>query len=95
MYGLPDGKPERNFNITELALTFGATFSARTYSGDIKQMTEILKEAINHKGCSIVEVMQYCPTYNPEASPEWFKDHIQVIEKPFNSKEEAVKASDT
>jgi len=94
MYGLPDGRPEREINIAEMALSFNSTFVARAYSGDIVQLTEILKKAIKHKGCSIVEVMQYCPTYNKEASPKWFQEHIEKLEKPFKTKEEAIKASD-
>jgi 2-oxoglutarate/2-oxoacid ferredoxin oxidoreductase subunit beta len=94
MYGLPDGRPEREINIVEMALSFNSTFVSRTYSGDIIQLTEILKKSIQHKGCSIVEVMQYCPTYNKEASPKWFQEHIEKIEKPFKTKKEAVKASD-
>ena len=93
MYGLPDGRPERDINIAEMVLSFNATFVSRAYSGDVVQLTEILKEAINQKGCSIVEVMQYCPTYNPEASPKWFQEHIEKVEKPFKTKEEAIKAA--
>jgi len=93
MYGLPDGKPERNINIAEMVLSLNATFVSRTYSGNIPQLTEILKKAIQHKGCSIVEVLQYCPTYNKEASPQWFQEHIKKLEKPLKTKEEAVKAS--
>ena len=90
MYALPDGKPERNINISKMALDFNATFLARGYSGDINQLTEIIKKAVNHKGCSVIEVMQYCPTYNPEMSPQWFTEHIQAVEKPFESIKEAL-----
>lgn len=93
MYALPDGKPERDINILEMALCHNATFVSRAYSGDINQLTEILKKAVNHKGCSIVEIMQYCPTYNPEVSPQWFNEHVEKIENPFTTKEEAVKAT--
>jgi len=93
MYGLPNGRPERDINIAEMVLSLNATFVSRAYSGDIVQLTKILKKAIQHKGCSIVEVMQYCPTYNKEASPKWFQEHIEKIEKPFKTKEEAIKAS--
>ena len=94
MYGLPDGRPERDINIAQLALSLDPTFVARGYSGDINQLTEIIKKAVNHKGCSIVEVMQYCPTYNPEASPMWFQEHISKIDRPYLTAEEASKEAD-
>jgi len=76
MYAFPDGKPEGNINIGELVLSLNPTFFARAYSNDPKQLTEILKEGINHKGCSVIEVMQICPTYNPESNHDWFKERI-------------------
>jgi len=91
MYGLPDGKPERNINIAQMVLSLDTTFVSRGYSGDINQLTDILKKAINHKGCSIVEVIQYCPTYNSEVSPAWLQEHIQKIEKPYSTKDDAFK----
>jgi len=93
MYGLPDGRPEREINISKLALDNNATFVARTYSGDVLQMTDILKKAINHKGCSVVEIMQYCPTYNKEASPQWFQEHIEKLENTFDTIEEGIKST--
>ncbi|MDD3474862.1 MAG: thiamine pyrophosphate-dependent enzyme [Candidatus Dojkabacteria bacterium] len=95
MYGLPDGKPEREMYISDLVLGQRATFFARAYSGDMLQMIEIFKSAINHKGCSIVEILQYCPTYNKEANPEWFAQKIQKLAQPVQSLEEAIKTSKT
>jgi pyruvate/2-oxoacid:ferredoxin oxidoreductase beta subunit len=58
-------------------------------------MSEIFKEAISHKGCSVVEIAQICPTYNKESSPQWFAQRIEKIEKPVDSLEEARKVVDT
>lgn len=80
MYALPDGKPERSMQIWELVLALNPTFYARTFSGDLQQMTTVVKEGIKHKGCSVIEVMQYCPTYNPECDIKWFKERIRVLE---------------
>ena len=80
MYGFPDGKPEGNINIGELILSLNPSFFARGYSGDIEQLTNIIEEGIKHKGLSVIEVLQLCPTYNKENTPEWFKEHIKAIE---------------
>ncbi len=89
MYGLPDGRPEREFNIGEIVLSNKPSFFARGYSGDPLQLSEIIKEAINHKGCSIIEIMQICPTYNREVTPQWFNERIEKLEKKADSLESA------
>jgi 2-oxoglutarate/2-oxoacid ferredoxin oxidoreductase subunit beta len=79
MYGLPNGIPERNLNISEFILNLQPSFFAKTYSGDPLSMSEIFKEAINNKGCSVIEIMQICPTYNKEFTPEWASQHIKKV----------------
>jgi len=79
MYGLPDGKPERDLDITKFILSLSPTFYAKTFSGDPTKLTEIIKEGVKHKGCSVIEIMQLCPTYNKEMTPEWFKNHSEDI----------------
>jgi len=79
MYGLPSGRPERDLNVSEFILNLQPSLYARTYSGDPKEMTEIIKEAVQNKGCSVVEIMQLCPKYNKEFSPEWAGQNIKKI----------------
>lgn len=49
-----------------LALISGASYIARAYSGEPKQLTDILVEAIAHPGFSFVHVLCECVTYCPE-----------------------------
>lgn len=95
MFGLPQGRPEREILISDLVLSQNATFFARTYSGDLQQMVEIFKSAINHKGCSVVEIAQLCPTYNKEANAGWFSQKIQKLEKPAQTIQQAMEISKT
>lgn len=81
MYAFPDGKAEGNINIGELVLSLNPTFFARGYSGDPSQLTEIIKEGVKHKGFSVIEIMQVCPTYNPESNNDWFKERIRETER--------------
>ena len=94
MYGLPEGRPESEINIGKLVLNENASFFARGYSSDPLQLTEIIKAGINHKGCSVIEILQICPTYNKASSPEWFAQRIEKVEKPLDSIEEARKLVD-
>ena len=47
-----------------LALTLGATFVARSFSGDKKQLVPILKAGLSHKGFAIVDVISPCVSFN-------------------------------
>ncbi len=47
-----------------LALTLGATFVARSFSGDKKQLVPILKAGIAHKGLALVDVISPCVSFN-------------------------------
>ena len=47
-----------------LALTLGATFVARSFSGDKAQLVPILKAALAHKGFAFIDVISPCVTFN-------------------------------
>ena len=47
-----------------LALTLGATFVARSFSGDKKQLVPILKAGLAHRGFAIVDVISPCVSFN-------------------------------
>jgi 2-oxoglutarate ferredoxin oxidoreductase subunit beta len=51
------------FDVVELSKAAGATFVARTTTYHIKQMTDIIQQAILHEGFSVVEIFSQCPTY--------------------------------
>lgn len=80
VFGFPEGKPEGNINIGQLCLSLDTSFFARGYSADPQQLTEIIKKGIKHKGCSVIETLQICPTYNPQSSPQWYNERIKKVE---------------
>jgi 2-oxoglutarate ferredoxin oxidoreductase subunit beta len=47
-----------------LALSIGATFVARSFSGDKEQLVPILKAAIAHRGFALLDVISPCVTFN-------------------------------
>ncbi|MFQ5536144.1 MAG: 2-oxoacid:ferredoxin oxidoreductase subunit beta [Gemmatimonadota bacterium] len=47
-----------------LALSLGATFVARSFSGDKRQLVPILKAGLEHKGFAFVDVISPCVTFN-------------------------------
>ena len=59
----PFGNTNQAFDIVELVKGAGASFVARTTTYHVLEMQKILKQAILHKGFSMVEVLSQCPTY--------------------------------
>src|ERR1041385_6992321 len=58
----------------ELAIQLGATFVARSFSGDKKQLHTLLKAAIAHRGTVMIDVISPCVTFNDhEGSTKSYK----------------------
>jgi 2-oxoglutarate ferredoxin oxidoreductase subunit beta len=66
----PQGSGIRPLRPASLALTAGATFIARGFTGDPNGLAQILVEAIQHPGFAFVQALSPCPTFRPEQM-EW------------------------
>jgi 2-oxoglutarate ferredoxin oxidoreductase subunit beta len=77
----PSGNPDAPVNGLSLALAAGGTFLARAFSSQPKQMVQMIKEAINHPGFAIVEVMSPCVTFNKVNTYQWFKENVYSVEE--------------
>lgn len=64
----PKGEFLKPLNPILLALSSGASFIARCNARDIEHTTEVLKQAIKHKGFSFVEILQDCIIFNLEVN---------------------------
>jgi 2-oxoglutarate ferredoxin oxidoreductase subunit beta len=58
----PYGNPDPNFDIAKLAIGAGASFVARGTAYHANQIDKLIAEAIQHKGFSVVEILDDCPT---------------------------------
>ncbi|HEX5414431.1 MAG TPA: thiamine pyrophosphate-dependent enzyme [Chloroflexota bacterium] len=71
---LPEATILEGLNPIALAVGAGYTFIARGYALDVRYLSNLLAQAISHKGSAFVDVLQTCPTYNDLYTKEWF-DH--------------------
>lgn len=69
------------FNPIATAIAQDASFVARVFCGDIEQSKEILKQAILHKGYSLVDIFQPCVTYNKINTFKWFKENTYYLDE--------------
>ncbi|MCB5235191.1 MAG: thiamine pyrophosphate-dependent enzyme [Candidatus Cloacimonetes bacterium] len=60
----PQGNLETPFHTLGLIMEAGASFVARAYSARIPQLSELITQAVLHKGFSFIEVLQPCVSYN-------------------------------
>src|SRR6202522_2086974 len=76
----PYGNMDSPVNPVTLALSAGATFVARAFSGEQKHLVELLKAAISHKGFSFLDVFSPCVTYNKDNTFQWFRPRVKKLE---------------
>jgi 2-oxoglutarate ferredoxin oxidoreductase subunit beta len=66
-----------------LAIQLGASFVARSFSGDKKQLLSILKASLSHRGTSLIDVLSPCVTFNDHEgstkSYAYAKDHDEPL----------------
>src|SRR5260370_20250435 len=75
------GNIEAPVNPISLALAAGATFVARGYSAEQKHLTDLIKQAIQHKGFSFLDIFSPCVTYNHDNTFQWFRPRVKKLEE--------------
>jgi 2-oxoglutarate ferredoxin oxidoreductase subunit beta len=70
-------------DICELGIILGATYVARSFSGDRKQLSPLIQGALAHKGSAILDVISPCVTFNNHEgstkSMKYVKEHLDPI----------------
>jgi len=90
----PFGSLNHQFNPLATAMISGATFVAQSFSGDIPHMTSIIKQAIQHKGFALVNILQLCVTFNKVNDFKWYKDRIYKLDEQGHDPNDYDKALD-
>lgn len=72
----PEGSIESTLSPLEIALASGATFVAQSFSSDLKQLTSLIEQGIQHEGFSLINVFSPCVTFNKINTYDWFKENI-------------------
>jgi len=90
----PEGSIEEPFNPLASALINHASFVARGFAGDIPHLTNLLTAGIQHQGFAVLNILQPCPSYNKTMTPDWYRQHIQYLEKQNHQPTDFNKALD-
>ncbi|MFN7981567.1 MAG: 2-oxoacid:ferredoxin oxidoreductase subunit beta [Vicinamibacterales bacterium] len=78
-----------------MAMTLGATFVARSFSGDKAQLVPLLKAGIMHKGMAFIDVISPCVTFNDHEgstkSYAYTREHnVEIVEAVFVPPSESI-----
>jgi len=76
----PFGSIDEPVNPLLLALSSGATFVARTFSGDVEHMASIIEKAIMHDGFALIDDLSPCVTFNRVNTYDWFRARVYKLE---------------
>jgi 2-oxoglutarate ferredoxin oxidoreductase subunit beta len=67
----------------QLALTLGASFVARSFSGDKEQLVPLIQAALHHPGFALIDVLSPCVTFNDHEgstrSYEYSREHYEEV----------------
>jgi len=72
-------------DLVAIALQLGATFVARSFSGDKSQLVPLISAAIQHKGSSFIDVISPCVAFNNHAgstrSFDYVREHNEAVNR--------------
>lgn len=77
----PEGAGSSPIKPVMLALAAGATFVAKSFTGNKDELLDLIKQGINHKGFSIIDIMSPCLSFNKVNTFAWFKQRAKPIDK--------------
>jgi len=75
----PLGTVSDPFHPLALAVSQDASFVARGFTGDKEGLKSILKQAIQWKGFSLVDVLQPCVTFNHTNTFGWYRSRLYPL----------------
>ena len=74
--------PYEPVDLVSLALQLGATFVARSFSGDKEQLVPLIKAALSHPGFAFIDVVSPCVTFNNNSGStkayDYVREHIDA-----------------
>lgn len=79
-----DGVRVEPLNPLALAVSLDCSFVARSFSGNRKHLVSIMKEAINHKGYALVDILQPCVIFNQVNTFKWYKDRVYYLDEAYD-----------
>ena len=81
----PKGNVEMPVNPLALAIACGAGMVARSSAGDPKHLTDTIKAAVQHRGFSLIDILQPCVTFNKVNTYAWYKEQSRKLPADYDA----------
>lgn len=83
----PFGVFSEQFNPMALAVAMDCSFAARGFAGDAENLKMLMKEAINHRGFCLVDILQPCVTFNKVNTYDWYRKRVYRLGPDYRPEE--------
>ncbi|MEW5772019.1 MAG: 2-oxoacid:ferredoxin oxidoreductase subunit beta [Thermodesulfobacteriota bacterium] len=80
----PLGAPSSPFNPVAVAVAMRAGFVARGFAGDTEHLKDLMQQAIQHKGFSLVDILQPCVSFNKVNTYAWYKERVYRLGEDYD-----------
>ncbi len=80
----PHGIIEQCVNPLALAITQGATFVSQGFAGDARLVIDLIKQAVSHKGFSLVNILQPCVTFNKVNTYQYYLEKTYKLDETYD-----------
>ncbi len=77
----PEGAIDRPVQPLPLAISAGATFVSRGYSGELKHLAWLIGEALDYPGYALIDVLQPCVTFNRSYAYDFYNERVYKLEE--------------
>jgi 2-oxoglutarate ferredoxin oxidoreductase subunit beta len=80
----PEGVAEAPFNPVAVAVAMHAGFVARGFVGMEEHLIDVIIQAIDHRGLSLIDVLQPCVSFNRINTFRWYRDRCKPLPPSYN-----------
>lgn len=79
-------------NPLAMAISLDCSFVSRGYAGDTLHLTDLIEKAIDHRGFSLVDVLQPCVSFNKLNTFKWYSERVYKMDEAEYSRDDRVRA---
>ena len=80
----PHGVIDAPVHPLTLAIALECGFVARGFAGDREHLSSMIQEGIKHKGLSLIDTLQWCPTFNKKNNFLWYKQRSYKLGQEYD-----------
>lgn len=81
---IPSGVISEQLNPMALAVALDCGFAARAFAADTEHLKGLMKEAMNHQGFALIDILQPCVSFNKVNTYEWYRERVYHLEPEYN-----------